>query len=129
MSEATEQAALFQWAEIAQAQIPSLAFLAHWPNGGKRDKAAAGQLKAQGVKKGPADVWLFVRNPLYVGFVFEFKTRKGNASALQRLTPEQSMWFAHLERQGWLTGAYYDWPDAARAICRYLGTDYSVWGL
>lgn len=129
MSEHTEQAALFQWAAMAESRLPELAFLAHWPNGDHRTKAAAGRLQAAGVKRGPADVWLFARTPVYVGFVFEFKTRKGNKAARERLTPEQAVWFAHLEAQGWLTGAYFDWPDAARAICRYLGADFRQWGL
>ena len=123
MSEYTEQAALFEWATTVEGRIPDLAWLAHWPNGEYRTKATAARLKAAGVRRGPPDIWLPVRRLHYVGFVCELKARRG------RLTPDQERWLAHLAAQGWWTGVYHDWTDAARALCTYLGYPFQDLGL
>lgn len=123
MSEATEQAAFFEWAAIAEPKIPELAFLAHWPNGEYRTKATAVKLKRMGVKRGPLDVWLFARRGTHPGMVFEFKSKRG------KLTDEQIQWAIHLNREGWKADLFTDWTDAARAVCMYLGADAAQFGL
>lgn len=123
MSESTEQAAFFDWADWVGPRLPELRFMAHWPNGEKRDKRTAARLKSMGVRRGPPDVWLLVRRGDSPGMVFEFKAKGG------KLTPEQAAWLAHLSMDGWRAGMYDDWQEAARAVCAYLGADASQFGL
>ena len=52
--ETLEQQALFDWAKISG--IPDLDLLHAIPNGGHRNKATAGRLKAEGVKRGVPDI-------------------------------------------------------------------------
>ena len=54
--ETDEQQALFDWAKISG--IPDIDLLHAIPNGGHRNKATAGQLKAEGVKRGVPDIFL-----------------------------------------------------------------------
>lgn len=123
MSEATEQAAFFEWATIAEPRIPELAFLAHWPNGEYRTVRTAVKLKAMGVKRGPLDCWLFARRGIHPGMAFEFKSKCG------KLTDAQLEWGARLSGDGWKVDMFTNWQDAARAVCIYLGADYRQFGL
>lgn len=123
MSEASEQAAFFEWAAIAEPKIPELAFLAHWPNGEYRTKATAAKLQRMGVRCGPLDVWLFARRGIHPGMVFEFKSKRG------KLTDAQLVWGSRLSGDGWKVDMFTDWQDAARSVCIYLGADYSQFGL
>lgn len=123
MSEATEQAALFRWAAWCQGQLPALAWLFHVPNGGQRGKAVAGQMKAQGVKRGVPDVLLPVAMGKHPGLVIEMKDKAG------RVSPEQKQWLAHLTEQGWRCAVCYDWQAAAREIVTYLQRDPKEYGL
>lgn len=50
--EAMEQAALFQWAFTVRQTFPELRLMYHIPNGGKRNRFEAANLKRQGVKAG-----------------------------------------------------------------------------
>lgn len=124
--EECEQVAFFRWARLLEGQHPQLGWLAHWPNGGHRSKAAAGRLKAMGVRRGPLDVWLPLRAGQYVGMAFEFKAPPvlqpdGTRSRAGTLTPEQRTWAAHLAAQGWRVETYTDWQQAARGVAEYLG--------
>lgn len=123
MSEHTEQAALFEWAAWNQSKDAALNMLYAVPNGGKRDIATAKKLKAEGVKAGVPDVFLPVARQGYHGFYIEMKVGKNKA------TPEQSVWLAALEAEGYLTAVAYTWHAAARALVAYLGRDAVEFGL
>jgi hypothetical protein len=72
-------------------------------------------MKAEGVKAGVPDVFLAVPIGPYHGLFGEMKFGKG------QLRKEQREWLDHLDRQGYKTGVWYSWLEAARAICDYLG--------
>lgn len=115
MSEATEQAALFQFLATIEGRIPEVGFAFHVPNGGHRHPAVAAQLKAQGVKRGVPDILLPVRTSGYVGLAIELKAGQN------RETKHQRIWLQHLSLNGWCTSTCYGWKAAARRILAYLG--------
>ena len=78
MSEHDEQSAIFEWAALMQGAYPELGLLFAIPNGGKRDKATAGKLKAEGVKAGVPDMCLPVSNGKYHGLFIELKVGENN---------------------------------------------------
>ncbi|NPU91411.1 MAG: VRR-NUC domain-containing protein [Gammaproteobacteria bacterium] len=102
---------------------PVLDYLVAIPNGGKRSKAIAGKLKAQGVKKGVSDLFLPVplneRNGLWI----EFKAAKGRA------TPEQLEWIDRMVDVGYLAMVIWGWKSAVEAIDAYLGGLYTAAGV
>lgn len=121
--EASMQAAFFQWVDTVKGRVPDLAYCAHWPNGEYRDKATAVKLQAMGVRRGPLDVWLYVRRGRHVGMAFDFKSPSG------KLTPEQIDWVAHLRGQGWYVATFTNWVIAAREVADYLGVAWDTVGL
>ena len=114
MSEASEQAALMQFAALYQAQIPELAWLHHIPNGGRRDKVTAVQLKAQGVKTGVWDLFLPVPRNGKAGLYIEMKWGDND------LTKEQRAFRAFVEPH-YATEVCYSWQHAATVLLAYLG--------
>lgn len=65
------------------------------PNGGKRSKAQAGKLKAEGVRAGVPDLYLAVVTQTYPGLYIETKTTSGQPS------DEQLIAHAYLRAQGY----------------------------
>ncbi len=123
MSEHTEQVSLFEWAAWMGTRIPELKLLYHVPNGGKRDKATAARLKAEGVKAGVPDVFLPVARMGYHGFYLELKVGKNKTS------PEQDAWLNALKAEGYAVDVSYGWQEAAHKIARYLGHEPAALGL
>ena len=113
-SEAAEQRALFQWANVVVGQIPEINLLFHIPNGGKRDKVTAALLKAEGVKSGVPDLFLPVHRGGYHGLFIELKVGSNKPSALQEI------WLKQLTLQGYCTAVCYGWHEAAEVITNYL---------
>jgi hypothetical protein len=93
------------------------------PNGGKRDKATAAKLKAEGVKAGVPDVFLPVARGGYHGFYIEMKVGKNKTS------PEQNAWLEALKAEGYLVDVSYGWEEAAHKIARYLGHEPEDYGV
>lgn len=123
MSEHTEQAALFEWAAWNQSKDAALNMLYAVPNGGKRDKATAARLKAEGVKAGVPDVFLPVARMGYHGFYLELKVGKNKTSI------EQDVWLTALKAEGYMVDVSYGWQEAAHKIARYLGKEPQEFGL
>lgn len=72
----------------------------HVPNGGVRNKATAGRLKAHGVKSGVPDILIFTPPPMFphsIGVAIELKRAKGGT-----LSPEQKAWLESLGKHGWI---------------------------
>lgn len=113
-TEAEEQQALMQWANIIVGQIPEINLLFHIPNGGKRDKVTAALLKAEGVKSGVPDLFLPVARGGYHGLFIELKVGSNKPSALQEI------WLKQLTLQGYCTAVCYGWHEAAEVITKYL---------
>lgn len=111
-SEEEMQAAVIAWAD---AQVhPALRWLFHVPNGGARDPATGGKLKAQGVRPGVPDLWLPWRTGAYSGLVIEMK-RKPN-----RPSDEQKDWIYHLMDHGWRVEVCYSAAAAIDVLREYL---------
>ncbi len=114
-TEAQEQAALFEWAQLQSGKYPELVLLYHIPNGGSRHPAEARNLQAQGVKSGVPDICLPVPRGDCHGLYIELKRRKGG-----RLSPEQSQWIDELTEQGYSAAVCKGWEVAAELIKGYL---------
>lgn len=113
--ESEEQRALFEWAAWSMGKWPELAMLFHIPNGGKRGKAEAGRLKAEGVSAGVPDLCLPVPRGGYHGLYIELKRIKGG-----EVSKSQKEWLALLNRQGYFAMVCFGWQEAARTITKYL---------
>jgi hypothetical protein len=87
----------------------------HVPNGGHRNPATAGRLKAEGVKKGVPDICLPVPRGGYHSLYIELKRRKGG-----RVEPEQTEWLEELGRQGHYVAICNGYDSAIDTIERYL---------
>lgn len=115
MTEAEEQIALMNWAQMMSGVIPELKMLYHVPNEGKRSKAAGGKLKAMGLKKGVPDIVLPVPRGKYHGLYMELKrVDSGHA------TEEQLWWLEQLEWYGYAVTICRGWQNASKAIMNYL---------
>lgn len=116
-TEHQEQAALIQWARLHEKKYPELRLLFAIPNGGLRNKATAGKLRAEGVKAGVPDLCLPVARLNYHGLYIELKTKSG------RLSVSQRMWFYDLLRNGYLSLVCFGWEAARDAISNYLAVE------
>lgn len=112
--ESEHQKALFEWARFAQAVHPELEWLHHVPNGGKRDRATAARLKAEGVKAGVPDIVLPVARGGYFGLYIELKVDGGKTSA------NQDRWLDALYDNGYMAVVCYGWTAARQVIEGYL---------
>lgn len=104
-----EARALWQWAQL----YPVLReYLAHVPNGGKRNAREAARMKGMGVRPGVSDYVLPVPRGAFMGLWLELKADKN------RPTADQRKWLDKMQHQGyaayWATGF-----DEARAIFRW----------
>ena len=116
VSEHKEQTALFYWASVMTHKYPELKLLHAIPNGGLRDKAVAGKLKAEGVKPGVPDVCLPVARGGFHGLYIEMKrVDEGKTS------DEQGWWLAELVKQGYYTWVCHGAVEAIEVIENYLG--------
>ena len=109
-----EQKALFDWARWESRKVPELALLFAIPNGGKRSKAVAGKLKAEGVKAGVPDICLPVACGKYHGLFIELKAEGGRA------TDTQMEWIYRLRGHGYCANVCFGWEEAKRIIESYL---------
>jgi len=118
-----EQAALFCWASLPEQQkrYPMLQWMFAIPNGGHRNKAVAGMLKAEGVKPGVADVFLPVfrfSNGERAGLFIEMKRADGVPSDVK---PHQTKFADFVKSQGYEHVVAFGWRQAVAAIEEYLG--------
>ena len=123
MSEATEQAALFEWAARMEGRAPELALLFHIPNGGHRHPAVAARMKAEGVKAGIPDICLPCARMDYNGLYMELKVGRNKPTA------RQIAWHVALKAEGYCVDVSYGWQEAAHKIMRYLGYRPGEFGL
>ncbi|MGE4194702.1 MAG: VRR-NUC domain-containing protein [Pseudodesulfovibrio sp.] len=116
MSEHEIQKAVFQWADIQGrvARFRGLRLMYAVPNAGKRSKAVAGMMLAEGLKKGVPDVVLPVARGGYHGAYLEFKTAKG------RVRPEQKEWLASLAEEGYFAAVVRSFDEATTMLADYM---------
>ena len=104
-------------------RIPALRLLHAIPNGGKRDKATAARLKAEGVKPGVPDLFLPVPSGAHHGCYIELKAGRNTISDYQE------EWIDALRAQGYFVDVCWGWQSAARVIAEYLGVKPESVGL
>lgn len=109
-----EQMALFQMAAIYEHDYPELMWMFAVPNGGLRNKAVAGKLKAEGVKSGVPDIWLPVARDNFHGLVIELKVEDG------RLSDNQKKWIQFLNEHGYLALEIHGADLAFEILTAYL---------
>ena len=105
---------LFQWVATALRKYPDLHCLYAIPNGGKRNKATAAKLKAEGVKAGVYDLHLPVARGGFAGLWVEMKIEPN------KLTKAQREWGALMREQGHDVQTAWSWHEARNALQTYL---------
>ncbi|MCY1278189.1 VRR-NUC domain protein [compost metagenome] len=114
-TEDEDQIALIQWFDRwAPAELRGR--LAAVPNGGHRNKATAGKLKASGVRAGVPDLQLLTPRHGFAGLIIEMKRVKGG-----QLSQEQADWLAWLNAQGFCAVICKGFEAAQATIKGYLG--------
>ena len=114
-TENAEQAALFQWAELASGAHPELRLLYAIPNGGLRDGRTAAILARTGVKSGVPDLCLPVARGGWHSLYLELKRAKGG-----RVSENQKNWINALNDQGNKAVVCRGWQQAQDMIMDYL---------
>lgn len=118
--ESLEQTWLFQWVAMQESKYPELMLMHHIPNGGKRDKKTATNLKIEGVKAGVPDICLPVSRHGYHGLYIELKRKGGKPSV------EQKKWIEELDNQGYKAVIKEGWIEAAKEIIDYMDMDIKL---
>ena len=113
--ESEEQTALFEWARLQSGRYPELSLLYHVPNGGSRNKAEAGRLRAEGVKAGVPDLCLPVPRGEFHGLYIELKRQRGGVAS-----EKQTEWMESLMKHGYCVALCKGWEIAAQTITNYL---------
>lgn len=107
-TEAQDQAKLAAWLDARGILYSATA------NGGVRHIRTATSLKAQGVKKGLPDIFVYdppPNRPGKVGFALELKRAVGGA-----LSPEQHRWLVDLAERGWVAKVCEGYSDAVAEL-------------
>jgi hypothetical protein len=110
------QVRFFHVVGIASNRYPRLKFIHAIPNGGKRHVRVAMKMKAEGVKRGVADVFVpLIGYGGQHGLYLEFKAGKND------LTPEQQEFRDFVEREGFVYRCCYSTEEAIFELEKYLG--------
>ena len=110
------QAAIFAWAAQNYDRYPQLKLMFAIPNGGYRNAATAGRLKAEGVKSGVSDIFLPWprRHDNYCGLFLELKIGSNKPTA------EQLKFIADMTSNGYRAVWCIGWEQARDIILEYL---------
>lgn len=117
-TEHSHQVALFIWASMPEQQkaYPELKYMFAIPNGGKRDKITAANLKAEGVKAGVPDIMLPVAKHGCHGLFIEMKKPKDGV-----VSGKQDEFLTQLRFNGYYAETCYSWLHAIDCIVWYMG--------
>lgn len=121
-SEHGEQVAVMVWCQQNRDLEPLLEWLFAIPNGGERNPATAGRLKAEGVKSGVPDLMLPVPRRNYAGLFIEMKKHDGKLSKDQK-----DKWIPFLQGQFYCVTVCYGWEQAVDALKWYLELENTKW--
>lgn len=103
------------------ARHPELKLLHHIPNGGLRNKAVAGKLKAMGQRAGVPDLMLPVARGGFHGLYIEMKRPAGADGSRAGVTSkEQREWIADLRCQDYCVRVAFGWEEGLKALLEYL---------
>lgn len=105
-----------------QKKHPELELAFAIPNGGQRNKATAGKLKAEGVKPGVPDIFLPVPRDVYNGLFIEMKPtpNKTLKVPVRKPTEAQTAYIKALNKQGYMAIVCYGWEVAKKVIEKYM---------
>ena len=115
LSEHEEQALLIARVDLLAEEVSDLRWLFAIPNGGKRARKTAADLKAEGVRPGVPDLMLPVACGGYYGLYIEMKAVGG------RTSDEQKAWVEGLRQNGYRVEVCVGADAAWRVLCEYLG--------
>lgn len=121
--EGREQQMLVRWMELQHRAAYAVTW--HTPNGGARDKATAGKLKAQGVKAGVPDLQLAVARGGFFGLFIEFKATPPNDAAVSET---QKTMLSRLQGEGYRAVVCRGINEAMAEISAYLAMPRTVGG-
>lgn len=108
------QAGFVSGCRVFEKQWPELALGFAVPNGGLRNRATAGKLRAEGVRPGVPDWMLPVARRGYNGMAIEFKRPDGS------LSEAQAEYIPKLIAAGWYVRIHTDCGDALADVLLYL---------
>lgn len=117
------QAAVFQWAKLAEGTLPELQLLLAIPNGGHRHIAVAKKMQAEGVKAGVPDMLLPVARGGFHGLWIEMKadgSRPKRPGSKGPLSEEQRRWLQALNDQGYRAAVCFGSREAIDLLTQYL---------
>lgn len=143
-TEHAEQVALFIWCHQVRDEYPELQSMFAIPNGGLRNKATAGRLKAEGVKSGVVDLFLplpitYRHSPdpklteyhqirMYYGLWIEMKRKRAqnirNTDPEFGATPEERAFIALMKQRGYAATVCHGWEEARDVLTSYLKMRY-----
>lgn len=125
--------ALMGWVKQMEGMYPALQFFHHIPNGGKRTRAVAGKMKAQGVRRGVWDYSLpapyralradgsgGLEEVKYHGLYIELKDARERNTKCGGLSAEQMKFGVFVSEQGYATVVAYEWTEAQEALKAYI---------
>ena len=123
------QKSLIQWADLRR--LNALhghsgtigQYLIHVPNGGKRNAKEAARFKAQGVRAGFPDLFLFIPTADFHGLAIEMKRPHVKGQPKPKTTDEQKRWLKRLHGAGYDVAVCYGWHEAREKILQYFGYD------
>lgn len=118
--EDAHQVAFFRWCALAKTAYPDLEKFYHVPNGGARNKAEAGRLKAQGVRAGVLDLSLDVARGGYFGLRIELKATKTELGHKPPVSNEQRQRIHDLRADGYYADIAEGWEQARDTTLSYL---------
>lgn len=108
-----QQKAFITWVRYAYPKL----MLFSIPNGGKRSKAVAGKMKAEGVISGIPDILVAKQSGGYPALFIEMKSAKGRMSENQIEVKKQ------LEAEGYKVEVCYSFDEARQVLGDYLNCD------
>lgn len=116
--ESVEQSTLVAWFDRTHRALKGRLFAI--PNGGKRHRATATQLRREGVRAGVPDLMLPVARRGYHGLFIEMKRVRGSQTS-----KEQKDWHVFLREQGYRVEVCKGHQIAMAVINEYLAEEFS----
>lgn len=117
ITEHEHQCLVVQWRDANKRNYPGIHLLHAIPNGGKRSRAVAGKLRAEGVLSGVADLLLPVSRRGFHGLYLEMKSIGGKA------TPAQTSFIVDVLKQGYYAKFCWGADEAIATIRWYYGEE------
>lgn len=109
------QATYFSILAVNERRIPMLKWVFAVPNGGHRNKATAGRLRAEGVKSGVSDIFIPIPANGYNGCWMELKIKPN------RVSEAQQEFLNAMEAHGYRTTVAWSCDELLDMTESYLG--------